>query len=129
VELEPELALLLEPELELEPLLEPELELEPLSGPASADGVQVPDWQVPSEHGALSSFAGSEQTPVVVSQVPTSWQSSEAEQTTGVPALHTPAWHVSTWVQALPSSQGESSALAELEHTPVAASQAPVVWH
>lgn len=106
-----------EPELELEP--------EPLSGPA----VHVPDWQVPSEHGALSSFAGFEQTPVVVSQVPLSWQSSEAEQTTGVPAVHTPDWQVSTWVQALPSSQGESSALAGLEHTPVAASQAPAVWH
>jgi hypothetical protein len=115
-----------EPELELEL----ELELEPLSGPASADGVHVPDWHVPSEHGAPSSFAGSEQTPVVASQVPTSWQSSDAEQTTGVPAVHTPAWQVSVCVQALPSSQGESSsALAGVEHTPVTASQAPVVWH
>ena len=119
----------MELELESEPELELELELEPRSGPASADGVHVPDWQVPSEHGALSSFAGFEQTPVVASQVPLSWQSSEAEQTTGAPALHTPAWQVSVCVQASPSSQGESSALAGVEHTPVAASQAPVVWH
>jgi hypothetical protein len=109
--------------------VELELELELLSGPASADGVHVPDWQVPSEHGALSSFAGFEQTPVFLSQVPSSWQSSEAEQTTGVPVVHTPAWQTSVCVQALPSSQGESSALTGLEHTPVAASLAPVVWH
>jgi hypothetical protein len=108
--------------------LESEPELELVSSPASASGLHVPDWQVPSEHGALSAFAGLEQSPVFASHVPTSWQSSEAEQTTGAPAAHTPAWQVSTWVQALPSSQGESSALAGLEQ-PVAASQAPVVWH
>jgi hypothetical protein len=117
-------------ELESEPELELELELEPLSGPASADGVHVPDWQVPSEHGALSGFAGFEQTPVVASQVPLSWQSSEAEQTTGVPAVHMPAWQVSVCVHASPSSQPVPVAFGRgVEHWPVALSQMPASWH
>src|SRR5512132_2066766 len=71
-------------ELELEP--EPPA---PLSGPSSRDGVQIPAWQAPSEHVVWSGFAGlGEHTPVVVSHVPVSWQSSEAGQTIG--AAHEP---------------------------------------
>jgi hypothetical protein len=86
-------------ELDDEPPVEPEedplveLALEPPappSAPASGVGLHVPAWQVPTEHVASSGFAGFEHTPVVVSHRPTSWQSSEAEQTTGVPAAHTP---------------------------------------
>ena len=75
-------------ELELELELEPEPPA-PLSGPPSGDGVQMPAWQVPSEHVVSSGFAGLvEHTPVAVSHVPASWQSSEAEQRIG--AAHEP---------------------------------------
>jgi hypothetical protein len=77
--------------LEEDPLVELALEPPaPPSDPASGVGLQFPAWQVPPEHVASSGFAGFEHTPVVVSHRPTSWQSSEAEQTTGVPAAHTP---------------------------------------
>lgn len=101
----------------------------PPSAPASARGLQVPDWHSPSEHIVPSLFSGLEHTPLVGSQTPASWQSSKAEQTTRVFAVHMPAWQLSSSVQALPSSQDELSALAGLEHRPVAESQAPITWH
>jgi hypothetical protein len=91
--------------------------------------VHAPAWQAPSEHIVPSAFTGLEHAPVIVSQVPVSWHSSGTEQTTGVPAVHVPAWQTSVWVQALPSSQDELSALVGLEHAPVPGLQAPGVWH
>ena len=106
----------------------PPVPLEPPSTPASGDGVQVPAWQVPSEHVVPSGFKGLVHAPVA-SQVPVSWQSSKAGQTTAAPAVQLPALQVSVWVQGSPSSHSEPSVLAGLEHTPVAGSQAPVTWH
>jgi hypothetical protein len=56
------------------------------------------------------------------------WHSSSAEQTLAAPPVQTAAWQVSPVVQALPSSQGVSSGLAELVHCPVAESQVPATW-
>jgi hypothetical protein len=74
--------------------------------------VQVPDWQLSPWVQALPSlqavplvFAGFEQRPVEVLQVPTTWHWSWAVQVTGVPPVQAPDWQVSVWVQALPSLQ------------------------
>ena len=71
---------------------------------------QAPAWHVsvcvhalPSSHAEPSVFVGFEHTPVDVLHVPALWHWSDAEQTTGFEPVHTPAWHVSVWVHALPS--------------------------
>jgi hypothetical protein len=46
-------------------------------------------------------------------------------QTTGLPPVQTPAWQVSVWVQALPSSQGVPSGLGRARQPPVAGSLSP----
>jgi hypothetical protein len=40
-----------------------------------------------------------------------------------------PAWQVSVWLQASPSSQPLPFALAGFEQVPVAVSQTPALWH
>jgi hypothetical protein len=72
--------------------------------------VHAPAWHVsvcvhalPSLHAVPFGFAGFEQSPVVVSQAAT-WHWSLALHTTGFVPVHTPAWHVSVCVHALPSS-------------------------
>lgn len=47
----------------------------------------------------------------------------------GVPLVHTPAWHVSACVQALPSLHVVPSVFAGFEQAPVAESQVPASWH
>jgi hypothetical protein len=42
---------------------------------------------------------------------------------------HEPLWHVSTCVQALPSSQGLPFAWLGFEHSPVDVLQVPTAWH
>jgi hypothetical protein len=49
--------------------------------------------------------------------------------TTGLPPVQTPAWHVSVWVQALPSPQLVPFVAFGLEQTPVAVLQTPATWH
>src|SRR5438874_2685954 len=97
--------------------------------------VQMPAWQesawvqaLPSLQGVPFDFAGLEQVPVDGLQVPAVWHWSWAVQTTGFLPVQMPAWQESVWVQALPSSQVVPSALAGLEHEPVAGSQVPAVW-
>src|SRR5437879_4787028 len=63
----------------------------------------------PSSQGAI---VGLEQVPVAGSQKPARWQASCAVQTTGSPPRQRPAWQVSVWVQASPSSQAVPFALA-----------------
>ena len=87
------------------PLVEP-----PPPSPAPS---HTPFWQLPLEQGVPSGFAGSEQLPLW--QLPGSWHSSVALQTTGSAPLQLPAWQVSVWVQASLSSQ----------LVPLSASQAP----
>src|SRR5438093_1270414 len=89
--------------------------------------VQAPAWQesvgvdaVPSVEEVPFALAGLEQVPVDVLQVPAVWHWSWAVQTTGFGPVQVPAWQESVWVQALPSSQVVPSALAGLEHEPVA---------
>src|SRR5437773_11664245 len=47
----------------------------------------------------------------------------------GLAPTHAPAWHVSTWVQALPSLQAVPFAATGFVHAPVGGSQAPGTWH
>jgi hypothetical protein len=49
--------------------------------------------------------------------------------TTGLAPAQAPAWQVSAWVQAFPSSHEVPSAFAGFEHIPVAASHAPALRH
>jgi len=67
-----------------------------------------------------SGAAGFEQAPVVVSQTPAMWHWSSAVQVFGELPTQAPDWHVSTWVQALPSLQVLPSIAAMCVHTQVA---------
>jgi hypothetical protein len=99
--------------------------------------VHTPAWHVsscvhalPSLHAVPFDFCvGGEQTPVAGLHVPAVLQLFPPLQTTGFAPVQTPAWHVSTNVQALPSLQGLPSGTAELEHAPVSGSQTPARWH
>jgi len=98
--------------------------------------VHTPAWQVslcvqafPSEHDTPSDLAGLEQSPVLVLQVPALWHWSEAVHVTGLAPVHTPAWQVSLWVQALPSEHETPSDLVGLEQSPVLVLHVPAVWH
>jgi hypothetical protein len=74
---------------------------------------------LPSLQLVPSAFAGFEQVPVAVSQVPATWHWSEAVHTTGFPPTHVPAWLVSVCVQALPSLHAAPFGLAGSEQVPV----------
>jgi hypothetical protein len=50
-------------------------------------------------------------------------------QTTGFEPTHTPDWHVSVCVQALPSLQVVPFVALGFEQTPVAGLHVPAVWH
>ena len=70
----------------------------------------VPFWQLSASVQALPSLqvvpfslGGLEQTPVLGLHVPASWHWSCAVHVTGLLPVHTPAWQLSVWVQALPS--------------------------
>ena len=47
----------------------------------------------------------------------------------GLDPVQTPLWHVSVWVQALPSLQLVPFVAFGFEQTPVAGSHVPVTWH
>jgi hypothetical protein len=47
----------------------------------------------------------------------------------GLPPVHTPAWHESACVQAFPSEQEVPFAAFGLEQLPFAGLQVPAVWH
>jgi hypothetical protein len=94
--------------------------------------VHVPDWQesvcvqpLPSLHVVPSGATGLEQAPEEVSHVPATWQASWAVHTTGLSPLHTPTWHESLCVQALPSLHLVPSGATGLEQVPEAGSHAP----
>jgi hypothetical protein len=74
---------------------------------------------LPSLHDAPFALAGFEHTPVLVLHVPASWHWSCAAHTTGLDPVHTPDWHVSVCVHALPSLHDVPFALLGFEHTPV----------
>jgi hypothetical protein len=60
---------------------------------------------LPSLQGVPSGTVAVEQTPVEGLHTPARWHWSPAGQITGFAPEHVPAWQVSVWVQALPSSQ------------------------
>jgi len=62
--------------------------------------------------------AGFEQAPVAGLQVPATWHWSLAAQVTGLAPVHAPAWQVSVWVQASPSSQGPPLVGAQVPRAP-----------
>src|SRR5438552_1828342 len=98
--------------------------------------VQDPAWQVspvvhtlPSEHAVpFATGTGFGHTPVAGSQLATAWHWSGAGHTVPAP-LHTPAWHVSPVVQALPSLHAVPLATGGFEQVPAAGSQVPAAWH
>lgn len=105
-------------------------------GHESAVPPQTPAWHLSFKVQALPSLHvvpfvafGLEQRPVVVLHVPAVWQESEAVHTTGLAPVHTPDWHVSTWVQAFPSLQGVPFGVEGLEQEPLTVSQVPARWH
>src|SRR5205809_3549333 len=103
----------------------------PLGVPAQTPALQRSPSVLasPSSHGVPSGVTGFEQVALSGSQTPASWHWSWAVQTTGLTAVHVPPWQVSLCVQASPSSHAAPSSLLGFEHSPVAGSQAPAVWH
>jgi len=99
------------------------------SVPPSDGGLQTPATHVPTEQGLPSGFSGFEQVPVAGSHSPAVWHWSLALQAIGLLPVHTPAWQESLCVHLLASSQGDPSAAAGLEHTPVAGLHVPATWH
>jgi hypothetical protein len=80
-------------------------------------------------HAAPSGLFWLEHIPVAGSHMPAVWHWSCAAQFTGLAPAHVPAWQVSLWVQALPSSHAVPLAFAGFEHSPVAGLQTPALWH
>jgi hypothetical protein len=91
--------------------------------------VTVEPKQDGAPHVVPGAAAGLLHVPVAGSQVPATWHWSSGMQVTAVPAVQTPLWQVSFWVQALPSLQDVPSPLAGLEHVPVLGLHVPAVWH
>ena len=84
---------------------------------------------LPSEHAVpLATGRGFGHTPVAGSQLATAWHWSGGGHTVPAP-LHTPAWHVSPLVQALPSLHAVPLATGGFEQVPAAGSQVPAAWH
>ena len=101
----------------------------------AAPPLHAPAWQLsplvhalPSSQGVPFASAGFEHTPVAGLHTPAWWHWSGVGQTTALPPVQTPAWQVSTWVQALPSLHAAPSTLGGLEQ-PVAGTQLPARWH
>jgi hypothetical protein len=73
----------------------------PMHAPDSQASIRV--QESPSSQGVSSGTAGFEHAPVAGSQTPATWHGSSAEQTTGFPPRHAPAWQTSVLVQRFPS--------------------------
>jgi hypothetical protein len=102
---------------------------------AIAVPVQVPAWhlssvvqRLPSLQGVPLGAAGVVHMPVPGLQVPARWHWSGAAQAFAVP-VQVPAWHLSSAVQRLPSSQLVPSPATALAHMPVLGSQTPATRH
>src|SRR5204863_378961 len=109
------------------------------SGTAHTTGVvptHAPFWHESTVVQALPSlqvvpfaFAGFEQTPVAVLQVPALWHWSGVVHTTGLAPAHSPSWQESVCVHALPSLHAVPFVLGGFEHNPVVALHTPAVRH
>jgi hypothetical protein len=96
----------------------------------------APAWHVsvfvhalPSLQAVPSGAAGFEQAPVEGLHVPATWQASLAVHVTGFEPAHTPAWHVSVCVHALPSLHAVPFGAAGFEQVPVEGLHVPATWH
>ena len=97
--------------------------------------MQVPAWHLsltvqtfPSLQGVPFTFGKSEHTPVVGLQ-PTALLHWSPVQTTCVPAVHDPDWHLSAVVHRLPSLQGVLLGASGFEQPPLAGLHVPATWH
>ena len=72
---------------------------------------------------------GFEHTPVDWLHCPATWHWSSAVQTTGLPPLQVPDWHVSACVQAFPSLHVVPFPAFGFVHTPVVWLHCPATWH
>ena len=68
---------------------------------------------------------GFEHSPVEVLHVPALWQASLAVHTTEFDPMQLPDWHVSVWVQGLPSLHDAPFGLLGFEQVPVAGLHVP----
>ena len=83
---------------------------------------------LPSLQSPPSLPTGLLQVPVVVSQVPATWQTSLAVQVFALPPTQVPFEHVSVCVHAFPSLQAPPLLPIGLLQVPVAVSQVPALW-
>ena len=95
--------------------------LEPAQTPVRQSSFCVQAF--PSLHAVPSGAAGFEQIPVVVLQVPATWQASLAVHTTVSGPEHKAFWHVPVGVQA--SVHAVPSGAEGFEQAPVVGSQVP----
>jgi hypothetical protein len=100
------------------------------------DPVHVPFWQLSLCVHALPSLqvvplaaTGFEHAPVLGLHVPAVWHASLAAHVTGLDPVHTPAWHVSVFVHALPSLHDVPFAATGFEQAPLVGSHVPATWH
>jgi hypothetical protein len=100
--------------------------------------LQAPPWHVsvevqalPSSHAVPFGFGvAAEHTPDCGLHTPAAKHGIPgAGQTTGFEPAHTPAAHVSVWVQPLPSLHIVPSGFAGNAQRPVCGAQVPAVWH
>jgi hypothetical protein len=84
---------------------------------------------LPSSHPVPSGAVGLEQKPLTGLHVPAVWHWSSGTHATGFDPAHAPDWHVSVWVQALPSLHGDPFGAAGFEQEPVPGSHVPATWH
>src|SRR5207247_1501312 len=75
---------------------------------------------LPSLHAVPLVAFGFEQVPFAGSHMPATWHWSLAVHTTGLEPVHTPVWHVSVCVQALPSLHEVPSGVLGFVQVPVA---------
>jgi hypothetical protein len=101
----------------------------PVQPPLTQLSEPVNTQRFPSEHDVPSVAGGFEHWPVVGLQAPATWHWSDALHVTALAAAHTPAWHVVSVLQALPSLHGVPSVAAGLEHWPLLGSHVPARWH
>jgi hypothetical protein len=87
----------------------------------------MPFIQVPPVHAVPFAFIGFVHAPVDMSQVPATWHSFDAVQTTAVP-VQTPVRQLSLVVHALLSLQVVPLAACGFVHTPVDGLQVPATW-
>ena len=84
---------------------------------------------MPSLQLVPSVAGGFEHVPVAGLHVPATWHWSLAVHVIGLDPVQTPLWHLSVWVQALPSLQLAPSVAGGFEHWPVLGLHVPATWH